>query len=143
MKAKPAKVVSANENRIPDPLKPKSQELRRTIIEGYVSAMTMPFEVKDTNELAGLEAGDAVSFRMNVTDKKGWIDQLKKLDKPCNTNLPTAGPLAIGITRVDLSAPKSRKSMSLTRCEEIRWAKSCLYLSRNWPSIGPMNNPPF
>ncbi len=36
-------------------------------------AMTMPFEVKNTNELRGLQPGDAVAFRMTVTDTDGWI----------------------------------------------------------------------
>jgi protein SCO1/2 len=41
-------------------------------------AMTMTFDVKDAKELAGIEAGDKVSFRMIVQKKDGWIDQIKK-----------------------------------------------------------------
>jgi protein SCO1 len=48
-------------------------------IPGYMDAMTMRFDVKDTNELAGLKPGDDVSFRMIVTDDDGWIDQIKRL----------------------------------------------------------------
>jgi protein SCO1/2 len=48
-------------------------------IPNYMQAMTMPFEVRDTNELAGLKPGDQVSFRMLVTEKDGWIDRLTKL----------------------------------------------------------------
>jgi protein SCO1/2 len=48
-------------------------------IPGYMRQMTMPFDVKDTNELAGLLVGDAVSFRMLVTETEGWIDQLVKI----------------------------------------------------------------
>src|SRR5207245_1911696 len=48
-------------------------------IPNYMPAMTMPFEVKNTNELAGLQPGDTVAFRMFVTDREGWIDQLAKL----------------------------------------------------------------
>jgi protein SCO1 len=73
----------------------KTLTIKHEAIPGYMEAMTMPFEVKDTNELAGLEAGDAVSFRMTVADKEGWIDQLKKLDKPRNTNPPTTGPFRL------------------------------------------------
>jgi hypothetical protein len=51
-------------------------------IPGYMAAMTMSFEARDTNELAGLEAGDHVAFRMLVTDDDGWIDQLRKLPRP-------------------------------------------------------------
>src|SRR5262245_7601464 len=48
-------------------------------IPNYMSAMTMTFDVKDPRELAGLQSGDEVSFRMIVTDKDGWIDQVKRL----------------------------------------------------------------
>jgi protein SCO1 len=70
----------------------KSVRIQHEEIPGYMDAMTMPFEVKDTNELAGLNAGDAVSFRMLVTENDGWIDQIKKLDgpKPVNTLPPNA-----------------------------------------------------
>ncbi len=47
-------------------------------IPNYMPAMTMPFAVKNTNELAGLESGDSVVFRLNVTENDSWIDKLKK-----------------------------------------------------------------
>ena len=57
----------------------KEVEIKHEEIAGYMPAMTMPFAVKDTNQLAGLSPGDTVSFRMTVTDTDGWIDQIKKL----------------------------------------------------------------
>src|SRR5215471_18781644 len=55
-------------------LEPGSKEIKikHEEIPGYMPAMTMPFEVRTTNELAGLAPGDAVSFRMIVTDTDGW-----------------------------------------------------------------------
>lgn len=50
-------------------------------IPGYMEAMTMNFDVKDTNELAGLTVGDEVAFRLCVTDTDGWIDQIKRLGR--------------------------------------------------------------
>src|SRR5437879_5149694 len=47
-------------------------------IPNYMDAMTMTFDVKDAKELTGIQTGDRVSFRMIVTEKDGWIDQLKK-----------------------------------------------------------------
>ena len=47
-------------------------------IPNYMAAMTMPFEARSTNELTGLKPGDEVSFRLLVTDKDGWIDQITK-----------------------------------------------------------------
>ena len=36
-------------------------------ISNYMGAMTMPFKVRDTTELAGLHPGDEVTFRLHVT----------------------------------------------------------------------------
>jgi protein SCO1/2 len=44
-----------------------------------MTAMTMPFEVKDTNELTGLKAGDLVTFHMVVTLDDGWIEKVVKI----------------------------------------------------------------
>jgi len=84
----------------------KTVRIRHEEIPGYMEAMTMPFAVKDTDELAGVQAGDAVTFRMIVTEKDGWIDQIKKLNvsAPANPLPANAGirivrdvePLGIG-----------------------------------------------
>ena len=66
----------------------KSVRIKHEAITNYMDAMTMSFDVRGTNELAGLEAGDNVSFRMTVTDTDGWIDQFKKLDAPPAKPLP-------------------------------------------------------
>jgi protein SCO1/2 len=65
----------------------KTLKIKHEDIPGYMGAMTMPFEVKDTNELAGLAAGDSVAFRMIVTDTDGWIEQIRKLNQS-TTNVP-------------------------------------------------------
>lgn len=71
-------------------LKPdgKTVLIRHEEIPNYMAAMTMPFEVKNTNELAGLRPGDEVGFRMLVTDKEGWIEQLTRLGTTNATEPP-------------------------------------------------------
>lgn len=69
----------------------KSVKIKHQEVPGYMPAMTMPFDVKDTNELADLEPGDPVSFRLIVTDTEGWIDQIRKTG-PKTNDLPTTGP---------------------------------------------------
>jgi len=69
----------------------KSVRIKHEAVTNYMPAMTMPFEVRDTNELAGLEAGDQVGFRLTVTEQEGWIDQIKKLAGPKPPPLPAAG----------------------------------------------------
>jgi protein SCO1/2 len=48
-------------------------------IPGFMPSMTMPFSAKDQKEIADLRIGDGVSFRMTVTDKDLFLDQVKKI----------------------------------------------------------------
>lgn len=57
----------------------KEIEIKHEAIPGYMPAMTMPFDVKDTNQLIGLEPEQLVSFRLTVTDTEGWVDNIQKL----------------------------------------------------------------
>jgi protein SCO1/2 len=47
-------------------------------ITNYMSAMTMPFRVKDADQLAGLKNGDAISFQLHVTETESWIDHIAR-----------------------------------------------------------------
>ncbi|HEY0456843.1 MAG TPA: SCO family protein [Verrucomicrobiae bacterium] len=48
-------------------------------IPGYMAAMTMTFEVKDPKELGGIKPGDSIAFKMVVTERDGWIENIRKL----------------------------------------------------------------
>jgi protein SCO1/2 len=48
-------------------------------IPEFMPSMTMPFSVKDQKEIADLKIGDGISFRMTVTDKDLFLDQVKKI----------------------------------------------------------------
>ncbi|HVV73452.1 MAG TPA: SCO family protein [Verrucomicrobiae bacterium] len=63
----------------------KSIEIKHEAIPNYMPGMTMPFDVKDTNELTGLAPGDPVSFRLTVTDTDGWIDEIHKITGQTNS----------------------------------------------------------
>jgi protein SCO1 len=52
--------------------------LKHEAISNYMNAMTMPFKVKEENELAGLQTGDVVSFRLHVTETESWVDGITK-----------------------------------------------------------------
>src|SRR5438270_4218070 len=56
----------------------KQVKIEHENIPGYMAAMTMTFDVKDAQELRGIQPGDTILFRMVVSDKDGWIDQIKK-----------------------------------------------------------------
>ena len=46
---------------------------------GYMAAMTMPFNVKDKNDIEGINVGDEISFKYTVTSEDSWIDNIKLL----------------------------------------------------------------
>jgi protein SCO1/2 len=65
-------------------IKPAEKEIdiKHDAIPDYMPAMTMPFDVKDTNELAGLAPEQPISFRLTVTDTEGWVDKIQVLGPP-------------------------------------------------------------
>jgi protein SCO1/2 len=80
-------------------------------IPGYMKAMTMPFFVRDTNELSGLIPGEEVRFKMIVTHDDAWIEEIEKTGNARNLLPPGLGisiasdvePLEIGDTLPDYS----------------------------------------
>jgi protein SCO1/2 len=78
-------------------LKPdgKTVVIRHEAISNYMEAMTMPLRAKATNELAGLQPGDVVTFRLSVTEEESWIDLVKKArgsDTPATPSPPEPVP---------------------------------------------------
>ncbi|MCI0540643.1 MAG: SCO family protein [Verrucomicrobiales bacterium] len=68
------------------------------VIPDYMAAMTMPFHVKNTNELSGLKPGDAVTFRYVVLPDDEWIERIERLNvisppAAASTNRPVFLPL--------------------------------------------------
>ena len=53
-------------------------------IPGYMAAMTMPFDVRPTNEMSKVKPGDRIAFRMLVTTNDGWIDRIRVLGQDTN-----------------------------------------------------------
>ena len=75
-------------------LKPESRTvmIQHEEIPGYMPAMVMPFRVKSTNALAGLQAGDQVVFHLFVTANESWIDQLNITGRATNEPPPASSP---------------------------------------------------
>jgi protein SCO1/2 len=69
----------------------KSIEIRHEAISNYMGAMTMPFDVRDTNELAGLRTNDVITFKLVVTETNGWVEGLRKTGEAV-TNAPEPNP---------------------------------------------------
>jgi protein SCO1/2 len=74
----------------------KTVVIQHEAVSNYMAAMTMPFEVRDPKELRGLKPGDAISFRLIVTSKEGWIEGITRRQKSAEA-LPA--PPAVQISR--------------------------------------------
>ncbi len=58
--------------------------IRHEAIPNYMPAMTMELNVRNTNELNGITAGDTVTFRLITTEETHWIDQVRKVASATN-----------------------------------------------------------
>jgi protein SCO1/2 len=67
-----------------------------------MAAMTMPFDAKNTNELANVKVGDQITFDLVVTANDGWIENVKRVGEAA------AQPLVVGDTNQGVSFSKSK-----------------------------------
>ena len=56
-------------------------EIQHENIPGFMPSMTMPFVTRDPKQITDLKIGDAISFRMAVTKKDFWIENVKKIQR--------------------------------------------------------------
>jgi len=73
----------------------KTVVIQHEAVSNYMAAMTMPFEVHDTNVLRGLKPGDAITFRLRITSKEGWIDSINLRQK---SSAPPPAPSAVRVS---------------------------------------------
>jgi protein SCO1 len=64
--------------------------IRHQAISNYMAAMTMPFNVKDPNELAGLQRGSLIDFDLCVATNESWVARIVK------TGTVTLPPISVG-----------------------------------------------
>jgi len=78
----------------------KTIEVQHEDIPGFMPSMMMPFEVRDEKEITSLKLGDAISFRLNVTQRDSWIDRIRKI-APNQVNLPIPAPMPSPLADTD------------------------------------------
>ena len=68
-------------NGIVEEIKPgeMSVVIQHSAISNFMPAMTMPFKVKDRNEMTHLQAGDRISFQLHVSQTESWIARIEKI----------------------------------------------------------------
>ena len=77
-------------------------------IPNYMPAMTMPFKVRQTNDLAGLNAGDEIKFRLLVNDDESWIDRIQKTGKRYGV---AEDSISLSTNTVQITSPNSHPLM--------------------------------
>jgi protein SCO1 len=79
-------------------IKPDSKivVIRHQAISNYMAAMTMPFNVKDPGELAGLQRGSLIDFDLYVTTNESWVARIVKTGSvtlpPCSASTVAPPP---------------------------------------------------
>ncbi|MFT7518650.1 MAG: protein SCO1/2 [Kiritimatiellia bacterium] len=78
---------------------PTSVVVQHQEIPGFMSAMTMPFRVKDPAVLVDLEPGDRITARLIVSEKKTWLVDIHEVGSAAPPVPPTSDlglPLVAG-----------------------------------------------
>ena len=116
--------------------------VRHDEIPGYMDAMIMPFTVRDVELFARVQPGDAVAFRLHVTDKEDWIDALKvtaRAATPVADKLPKLDPLKVGDPAPDFTFTDSRgQPVRLTDFRGHAFAFTFLFTRCPFPKMCPL-----
>ena len=62
--------------------------IRHEEVPGFMPAMTMPFSMATTNDLAGLAPGDQLRFRLTVSNEQSWIDRIVRVTSADGSKTP-------------------------------------------------------
>jgi protein SCO1/2 len=73
--------------------------VRHEEIPGYMPKMTMELNVRHTNEIAGLERNDEITFELVATKDTHWIQKIKRVGKITETETPAAEPSGFSLTK--------------------------------------------
>jgi len=56
----------------------QSVVVRHEEIPGFMPKMTMAFNVRDPNDLRGLQPGDTITFNVRATEEDSWIENIRR-----------------------------------------------------------------
>ena len=103
-------------------------EIEHENIPGFMPSMTMPFSARDQKEIVDLKTGDAISFRMTVTEKDFWIDHVKKIPR---RDVDIAEPKPpVCVPEGDRAFARRRRDAAFHPNESKRRAGYTKYISR-------------
>jgi protein SCO1/2 len=79
--------------------------VRHEAISGFMPKMTMTFNVRDTNQLRGLQVGDAVTFNVKATEEDSWIENIRRAGTNDLAPLPAPDPASSALLHVAQMKP--------------------------------------
>jgi len=79
--------------------------VRHEEIPGFMPRMTMEFTVRDTNELRGLSAGQAITFNVKATDTDSWIENIRHAATNDLAPLPSSEPSSSSLLHIAQMKP--------------------------------------
>jgi protein SCO1/2 len=80
--------------------------IRHEAISNYMAAMTMPFKVKETKEISGVQTGEEIVFQLHVAQTESWVDQIVKVGTaPPQANVKPVKSSAVQAPGVHLPNP--------------------------------------
>ncbi len=131
---------------------PTKASIAHEEIPGYMVAMTMDLDVKDTNELTGLAPNDQVTFSMVVTEDDGWIENVRKIGadagatqtRPSTRLVREVEPLEVGDKMADYTFTNSLgQKMSLSDLNGQAYAFTFIFTRCPFPLYCPRMNSNF
>jgi protein SCO1/2 len=131
----------------------KQAVIRHEEIKGFMSAMTMPYDVKDAKEFASIKAGDLITATLVVEPTKAYLEQVKKVgDAPLEVPAGTAAPGASsGFELIKTGAPvpnqafvdQDGKTVSLESFRGSAVIVTFIYTSCPMPTFCPLMDQNF
>ena len=79
--------------------------VRHEAIPGFMPKMTMTFNVRDTNQLLGLQVGDAITFNVKATEEESWIENIRRAGTNDLAPLPASDPASSALLHVAQMKP--------------------------------------
>jgi protein SCO1/2 len=131
----------------------KEAVIRHEEITGFMSAMTMPYSVRDAKEYENITPGDLITARLVVEPTRAYLEQVKKvgtapLEVPTGTTPPGA---ASGFELIKTGAPvpdqtfvnQDGKSVSLQSFRGDAVIVTFIYTSCPMPTFCPLMDQNF
>jgi protein SCO1/2 len=132
-------------------LERKEAVIRHEEIQGFMSAMTMPYNVLDAKEYAGLAPGDLITASLIVEPTRAYLQKVRKVgDAPLEGARPSGGA-ASGFELIKMGAPvpdqsfvdQDGKSVSLESLRGSAVIVTFIYTSCPLPEFCPLMDKNF